>query len=76
MQPRSLRGPAMKPETKKLLRAMSSTERETRSVFERYAIVSQSDISEAIGKLELRDGHSLGHSQQSEAKPTEQTTRQ
>jgi integrase len=34
----------------------------TRSVFERYAIVSQSDIADAIGKLEIRDGHSHGHS--------------
>jgi integrase len=30
----------------------------TRSVFERYAIVSQTDIVEALGRLELRDGHS------------------
>lgn len=36
----------------------------TRSVFERYAIVSQGDISDAIRKLEQRrDGHSFGHSQ-------------
>ena len=35
----------------------------TRSVFERYAIVSQSDISEAMRKLEFqRNGHSFGHS--------------
>jgi integrase len=33
-----------------------------RSVFERYAIVSQADIAEALGRLELRGGHSLGHS--------------
>ena len=40
----------------------------TRSVFERYAIVvSQADIAEALGRLELRDGHSLGHSEPSEA---------
>ena len=38
----------------------------TRSVFERYAIVSQSDIAEAIGRLEPRDGHSLGHSEPTE----------
>ena len=31
-------------------------------MFERYAIVSQTDIAEAIGRLEPRDGHSLGHS--------------
>jgi len=35
----------------------------TRSVFERYAIVSQADIAYAIEKLEFRDGHSLGHSE-------------
>jgi integrase len=37
----------------------------TRSVFERYAIVSQADISEAIQKLDVsQNRHSLGHSQQ------------
>jgi integrase len=36
----------------------------TRSVFERYAIVSQSDISEAMRKLEFRQNeHSFGHSE-------------
>jgi hypothetical protein len=44
-----------------------------RSVIERYAIVSQIDIAEAIGRLEPRDGHSLGHSEDSEAKTTETT---
>ena len=35
----------------------------TRSVFERYAIVSQSDISDALAKLEAQqNGHSFGHS--------------
>jgi hypothetical protein len=43
----------------------------TRIVFERYAIVSQADIAEALGKLELRDGHSLGHSEPTEANPDE-----
>jgi len=38
----------------------------TRSVFERYAIVSQADIADAIGKLEVRDRHSLGHSEDEE----------
>ena len=38
----------------------------TRSVFERYAIVSQSDIAEAIGRLEIHDGHNLGHSEKNE----------
>jgi integrase len=37
----------------------------TRSVFERYAIVSQADISDAIQKLDSQNGHSLGHNQQS-----------
>jgi integrase len=39
----------------------------TRSVFERYAIVSQSDISEAMRKLEFQqNGHSFGHSAENE----------
>ncbi len=39
----------------------------TRSVFERYAIVSQSDISEAMRKLEnQQNGHSFGHSAENE----------
>jgi integrase len=46
----------------------------TRSVFERYAIVSQTDIVEALGKLELRDGHSFGHSEPTEANPNEPAT--
>jgi integrase len=46
----------------------------TRSVFERYAIVSQSDITEAIGRLESRDGHSPGHSEKSEEQPTAHPT--
>jgi integrase len=41
----------------------------TRSVFERYAIVSQSDISDAMRKLEFQqNGHSLGHSAEIERK--------
>jgi integrase len=46
----------------------------TRSVFERYAIVSQADIAEALGRLELRDGHSLGHSEPTEPNPGEPAT--
>jgi integrase len=46
----------------------------TRSVFERYAIVSQADIAEALGRLELRDGHSHGHSEPTEANPDEPAT--
>jgi len=35
----------------------------TRSVFERYAIVTQTDIADAMRKLQSREkGHSLGHS--------------
>jgi hypothetical protein len=46
----------------------------TRSIFERYAIVSQADIVEALGRLELRDGHSLGQSEPTEEEPTETPT--
>jgi len=39
----------------------------TRSVFERYAIVSQTDIAEAMRKLEVQqNGHSFGHSREEE----------
>ncbi len=35
----------------------------TRSVFERYAIVSQTDIADAMHQLEVQqNGHSFGHS--------------
>ena len=44
----------------------------TRSVFERYAIVSQTDISEAMRKLEVQqNGHSFGHSAEKEPKSSE-----
>jgi integrase len=44
----------------------------TRSVFERYAIVSQTDIAEAMQKLEAqRAGHSLGIAQSTEAESSE-----
>jgi hypothetical protein len=46
----------------------------TSSVFERYAIVSQADIAEALGRPELRGGHSLGHSEPTEANPDEPAT--
>ena len=46
----------------------------TRSVFERYAIVSQADIAEALGRLELRDGHSFGHSEPAEENTDEHAT--
>jgi len=42
----------------------------TRSVFERYAIVTQTDIADAMKKLEFRDdGHSFGHSNQTDQVP-------
>ena len=41
----------------------------TRTVFERYAIVAQSDIADALQKLESRNfGHNLGHSEETEKK--------
>ena len=44
----------------------------TRSVFERYAIVSQTDICDAIRKLEFpQNGHSFGHSREQEAPPSD-----
>ena len=42
-------------------------------MFERYASVSQADIADAIGKLEVRDGHSLGHSEDDEDEDTPPT---
>jgi integrase len=48
----------------------------TRSVFERYAIVAQSDIADAMKKLESQKfGHSLGHSPQSKEIPAEESIR-
>ena len=42
----------------------------TRSLFERYAIVSQSDVKDALQKLEThQNGHTLGHTD-GEARPT------
>jgi integrase len=43
----------------------------TRSVFERYAIVSQSDVVDAIQKLETRNRHSFGHSEVVESQTAE-----
>src|SRR5262245_497814 len=34
----------------------------TNSVFKRYAIVSHSDLADAMRKLEAENGHSFGHS--------------
>ena len=49
----------------------------TRSVFERYAIVSQSDIAEAVKRLEGREnGHNLGHSDTRSGTTTESHTTQ
>ena len=43
----------------------------TRSVFERYAIVSQTDITEAMQKLETQqNGHRNGHSAETEPAAT------
>ena len=50
----------------------------TRSVFERYAIVSRGDMAEAMQKLESNrremEGHILGHSDDSDSNPTTSTT--
>ena len=43
-------------------------------VFEGYAIMSRSDLWRALGRLELRGGHSLGHSEPTEADPDEPAT--
>lgn len=49
----------------------------TRAVFERYAIVSQTDIADAVQRLESpRYGHSFGHSRETEVPPTEVAPRQ
>jgi integrase len=49
----------------------------TRSVFERYSIVSQTDIADAVQKLESpRNGHSFGHSYETKPSPTEVAPRQ
>jgi integrase len=49
----------------------------TRAVFERYAIVSQSDIVDAIQKLEVpRNSHSFGHSKADGPEQTESETEQ
>jgi hypothetical protein len=45
-----------------------------RSVFEQYAIVSQSDIADAIGRLEVREGHSLGRSEAKKEQPASNST--
>jgi hypothetical protein len=40
--------------------AMQMTGHKTRSVFERYNIVSETDFADAIRRLDERHGHSLG----------------
>jgi integrase len=48
----------------------------TRSVFERYAIVAQSDVVDAMQKLESREsGHSFGHTEQTQVNPAKDATR-
>lgn len=49
----------------------------TRSVFERYAIVSRSDIADAMRKLQTSEaqieiGHAIGHAEQTASKTTTQ----
>ncbi len=49
----------------------------TRAVFERYAIVSQADVADALHKLEApQNGHSFGHSRPRETHPTQTAQRQ
>ena len=47
--------------------AMQMTGHKTRSVFERYNIVSESDFADAVRRLDQRHGHSLGIAEASEA---------
>jgi integrase len=47
----------------------------TRSVFERYAIVAQSDIVDAMKRLELQSGHDLGHDDSKPEQKEQQTSR-
>ena len=39
---------------------MQMTGHKTRSVFERYNIVSETDFADAVSRLDERHGHSLG----------------
>ncbi|HEX6505349.1 MAG TPA: tyrosine-type recombinase/integrase, partial [Terriglobales bacterium] len=49
----------------------------TRAVFERYAIVSQADVADALQKLEApQNGHSFGHSRSEQAHTTQTAQRQ
>lgn len=53
----------------------------TRSVFERYAIVSRSDIADAIRKLQtsesqLEIGHAIGHVEQARSKGNDTAPRE
>ncbi len=46
----------------------------TRSVFERYAIVAQSDIQDAMQKLQTRENHSFNHTETQQEAPTKSPT--
>jgi len=47
----------------------------TRTVFERYAIVAQSNIQDAMRKLETRNGHSDGHGEKNRNSETSEPAR-
>ena len=55
--------------------AMQMTGHKTRSVFERYNIVSETDFSDAVRRLDDRHGHSLGIATTPKASSVELTTR-
>ncbi len=47
----------------------------TRSVFERYAIVAQSDIEDAIQELQTRDNHTFNHTKPENTVPAKENVR-